>query len=245
MLGSGACGAAVAVCALPVAAGAARHHARAAKGGGLTRVLYDSALGTSPGSQGWLFYATGGTETKPRSPQGAGAAGFSTMKNPAFRGGYSTVSPFPLDRRAGYTVGFDLRVTAEAHAAPNRGGVDLIVLGHDARGLELAFWTGQVWAQSDRPLFLHAEGAAWDATAPGRGAAGLTHYELRVRDGAYRLTADGHVLLSGPIRDYTAFNGPINPYRTPDFLFLGDDTHEAAGAFRISRVWVRREGGSR
>lgn len=202
-------------------------------------MLYDGAKGTTPGQQRWIFFATGGVETKPK---GSAATTFSTLGNRSFQGGYSTIAPFPLERKAGYTIGFDLQVVAEAHVVPNRAGIDLLVLGHDKKGIEMAFWTDQVWAQSDKPLFLHAEGAALDTTARGRGAAGLIHYELRVRGAAYRLLADGRPVLGGRVRDYTAFEGPINPYRTSDFLFLGDDTHAAAGEFRVSRVWIRRGG---
>jgi hypothetical protein len=51
-------------------------------------------------------------------------------------------------------------------------------------------------------------------------------------------------VLTGPLRDYTAFKGLISPYQTPDFLFIGDDTHAASGAFRIARVWLSRNGAS-
>jgi hypothetical protein len=195
------------------------------------KTLYDGAKGTPPGSQGWIFFATGGAETK---PQGTGVTTFSTTANRAFQGGYSLVLSSPLDRSRGYTLGFDIQIQAETHVSPDRAGVSVIVLGHDKKGLELGFWPSEVWAQTDKPLFRHGEGAKLDTTAR------LTHYELRVQGSSYHLLADGKPVLTGPVRDYTAFNGPISPYQTPDFLFFGDDTHAASGAFRLSRVWLRR-----
>jgi hypothetical protein len=44
------------------------------------------------------------------------------------------------------------------------------------------------------------------------------------------------VILSGPIRDYTAFNGFPNPYRTPNFCFLGDDSSSAGAMVNIADV---------
>ncbi len=34
---------------------------------------------------------------------------------------------------------------------------------------------------------------------------------------------DRESILHGRPRDYIACEGPTNPYRTPDFIFLGDD----------------------
>ena len=42
--------------------------------------------------------------------------------------------------------------------------------------------------------------------------------------------------LQGGVRDYTSFTGPIDPYETPNFLFIGDDTTSARGAYRLRRV---------
>jgi hypothetical protein len=114
------------------------------------KTLYDGAKGTPPGSQGWIFFATGGAETK---PQGTGVTTFSTTANRAFQGGYSLVLSSPLDRSRGYTLGFDIQIQAETHVSPDRAGVSVIVLGHDKKGLELGFWPSEVWAQTDKPLF--------------------------------------------------------------------------------------------
>lgn len=195
------------------------------------QTLYDGRKGSAPDKQKWTFFATGGSQTFSKAD---GATTFSTLSHSAFQGGYSRLLPFDLKRAAGYTVSFDLQVLAETHGTPNRAGVDLIVLGADKKGLELGFWNDQIWAQGDNPLFHHAEGAAFSTTA------GMIHYDLKVQGRSYRLFANGRAVLSGAVRDYTAFEGFINPYRTPNFLFLGDDSTSAAGRFRWARFSITR-----
>jgi hypothetical protein len=195
------------------------------------QTLYDGRKGTAPDRQKWTFFATGGSQSFSKASR---APTFSTLGHSAFQGGYSRLLPFNLSRAKGYAVNFDLQVLAETHGTPNRAGVDLIVLGADKKGLELGFWTDQIWAQGDKPLFHHAEGAALNT------AAKLVHYQLQVQGRSYRLFADSRPVLSGPIRDYTAFEGFINPYRTPNFLFLGDDSTSASGSFRLTRFSVSR-----
>jgi hypothetical protein len=199
--------------------------------------LYDGALNTTPGGQGWTFSAPGATET---APGGSGATTLSTDANNALQGGYTRLAPFALDRAVGYTFRFDVQVLTETHATNDRAGLSVIVLGGDKKGIELGFWTGEVWAQSDAPLFTHAEGAALNTTGAGGGAAGLIRFDLQVKDDTYRLFANGGgaPLLTGAVRDYTAFTGPIDPYETPNFLFIGDDTTSARGSFKVSRVEV-------
>jgi hypothetical protein len=60
------------------------------------------------------------------------------------------------------------------------------------------------------------------------------------RAGTWDVPADGTVLdaLSGPVRDHTPFLGAFDPYETPDFLFVGDDTTSAKAAFSLRRVEI-------
>ncbi len=44
--------------------------------------------------------------------------------------------------------------------------------------------------------------------------------------------------LSGRVRDPTPFVGAFDPYETPDFLFIGDDTTSAKAAFSLRRVEI-------
>ena len=85
-------------------------------------------------------------------------------------------------------------------------------------------------AQGDDPLFVRAEAAAFDTTAA------LTTYEIVVLGDAYTLRANGVATLAGPLRDYAAFAGAIDPYETPNAIFLGDDTTSANGATTFSFV---------
>jgi hypothetical protein len=141
-----------------------------------------------------------------------------------------------LDRAKGYTISFDAQVIAEAHNNNNRAGFSVIAIGSDKKGIELGFWPNEVWAQADgieppgSGLFTHAEGAAFDTTA------GLTAYQLKVKGDTYTLSVGGAPILNGGVRDYSAFNGFPDPYETPNFLFLGDDTTSAAGTIRLSYV---------
>ncbi len=196
-----------------------------------TLTLYDGARNTTPQGQNWLFYTTGGHQTP---PHGSGATTFTTLGDAAYQGGYLRIVPFPLNRAQGYTIRFDLQVIAETHAVPDRAGVDLIALGNDKKGIELGFWPDQIWAQSDVPLFKHAEGASFPTTTR------LVHYALTFRGPSYCLSANGTPILSGHVRDYTAFHGFPDPYADPNLLFLGDDSKSAAGSFRLARVTVSR-----
>ena len=190
------------------------------------QVLYDPAVGTLPSAQGWSFLALPGPAT-PLLVDGTTRLG-TTIAN-AVHAGYSRLAPAPLDRTKGFTLRFTLQVEAEAHANTNRAGVSLILLAADKRGLELAFWTNRIWVQADLPLFTQAEGAAFDTTA-------AVAYELQFAGDAYSFRAGGVTVLTGPLRDYSAFSGFPDVYETPNFLFLGDDTGSASGILRLGRV---------
>jgi hypothetical protein len=40
------------------------------------------------------------------------------------------------------------------------------------------------------------------------------------------------------LRDYTNFSGPIDPYETPNFIFMGDNTTSAEARIKLSFVSV-------
>ncbi|MEP7134154.1 MAG: hypothetical protein ABI904_04395 [Chloroflexota bacterium] len=54
----------------------------------------------------------------------------------------------------------------------------------------------------------------------------------------YTLTANAIPLLTGPLRDYSAFTGFPDPYEAPNFLFLGDNTTSAQARVRLRFVSV-------
>jgi hypothetical protein len=144
-----------------------------------------------------------------------------------------------LDRTSGYTLTLGVQLVSEAHNNADRAGFSLIVLSSDTRGIELGFWSDQVWAQEDGAaeppagtLFTHAESGTIDTTTD------LISYTLAVHGGTYRLAAKGVPTLSGRLRDYSAFVGAIDPYETPNFIFIGDDSSSAGATTRIAVLSV-------
>jgi hypothetical protein len=195
-----------------------------------TSTLYDGTQGSTPDTQGF-FYLTNPFPAQSAAQSFAGGATTLTSLTNSDKAGYFARSDqMPaLDRAAGYTVRFTAQVVAEAHASQHRAGFSLIVLSSDLRGIELGFWDDQIWAQGDGAnLFRHAEGAPFDTTAA------LTTYELTIRGDSYIL-ASGKIILSGALRDYSAFGWP---YNTPNFLFLGDNTTSAGAQARLALVAI-------
>jgi hypothetical protein len=148
--------------------------------------------------------------------------------------GYARQAPSPLLRDPGFNLALRVRLNAEAHARDDRAGFSVIVLASDKRGIELGFWTNLAFAQADNPLFVHAEEAPFDFRS------GFTDLVVSVRDTNYVLFAAGVPLLTGPVRDYTAFSGFPDVYETPNFLFLGDDTTSAGADVEIASVAIVR-----
>lgn len=204
-------------------------------------VMYDGSLATAPGSQGWLYVTvplvgalatesvSGGAVTLDSTPDGNERAGY-----------FNTVYPSTpvLDRATGFTVQFTMRLRSEEHQSADRAGFSLIALSNDKKGLELAFWMNEVWAQNDSnsgpayAYFTHGEGASLDANA------GLIQYDLAVHGSTYWVLAGGAQILTGTVRDYTGYTGTLDPYETPNFLFFGDDTGSASARTEISRFEV-------
>ena len=189
---------------------------------GSAQILFDGAIGL-PSGQGWTYFATGGTQAPTNN-----AVLLDTSANNSFQAGYSR-SPGRLNRANGFTLLFTSQLIAEAHANNNRAGFSVIVLADDKRGLELAFWTNNIFAQSDSPLFTHAEETNILTTA-------FVDYALTFHATNYVLSANGADILSGPVRDYSAFSGFPNPYSSTNFLFFGDDTTSAGGAVILKKV---------
>lgn len=200
-----------------------------------TLVLYDAASGAIPGAPLMGFLGFPQDAALLTYAGGATVMDTTTAGSDTYGGWVATgaASPgFPiLDRTTGFQVNFTIQVEHESHTSSHRAGFSIIVLDKDARGIELAFWEDQIWAQSDSDtggLFSHGEGVAF-ATG-----AGLAEYQVTISGDTYTLTADGEALLTGPLRDYSAFDGFPDPYETPNFLFLGDDTTSAQARIRLS-----------
>jgi hypothetical protein len=155
-----------------------------------------------------------------------------TTAVPDDQAGYFAKDQPSLDRQAGYAVQFKAQIEEENHASPHRAGFSVIVLSSDMQGIELGFWSDEIWAQEGgtSALFTHAEGVNFDTTAA------LIEYELQITADTYTLSANGAESLSGALRDYTAFEGILDPYETPNLLFLGDNT--SRGQARINIAYV-------
>jgi hypothetical protein len=187
-------------------------------------LLFDGSLGTTPTSQGWSYLAIppgpvpviiGNVTQLDTTSSLSTHAGF-------FRGGIPT-----LDRIAGFTMQIDAKVYSETHVSNDRAGFSIIVLSSDLNGIELGFWPDRIWAQSDSPLFQHAEEGAFNTTAA------VTSYQLDVLGSTYSLSVAGSTIVTGALRNYSAFG---YPYNQPSFIFIGDDTGSASTKFDLAYV---------
>lgn len=156
---------------------------------------------------------------------------------PSFR--FERVNPdFPtLDRTSGFLVAFNLEIIFET-SNPNRAGFSVIVISSDGKGIELGFKqepSGRIFAQSED--FIEAEDTEFDILSQ-------TDYILGIRGENYTLSAGGAVILTGPLRDYNFDPAasdpalPFNPYKSPDFVFFGDDTDQGNATFTLGVVSV-------
>ncbi|MFO7538615.1 MAG: hypothetical protein R6X32_11225 [Chloroflexota bacterium] len=199
-------------------------------------ILYDSSLGNLPNAQGFFYL------TNPFTPQATqiysdGVTILNTLPEQQEQAGYfARPQAVPLLQRShGFTVTFTIQLDEEDHDPDNRAGFSVIVLSDDLRGIELGFWEDQIWAQEGgQPpdLFTRAEGAAFDTTAA------LTAYHLTIFSDTYTLVANQTFILSGPVRDYTAFEGQPDPYETPNLVFLGDNTSSARAQVRLAYMAI-------
>lgn len=201
-----------------------------------TTTLYDSSLGTLPNAQQFIYL------TIPFTPQATqiysnGVTILNTMPVQSDMAGYFVRSEAvpDLQRTQGFTFTFTIQIDEEAHASNHRAGFSIILLSEDLLGIELGFWEDRIWAQEggEPPdLFTQAEGVAYDTTAA------LTTYHLTILNDTYTLLADQIPILTGPVRDYTAFEGALDPYETPNFIFLGDNTSSARAQARLAYMAV-------
>lgn len=214
-------------------------------------VVYNGSLGGGTqrvSDQGWFSYQP--SSGAPSSATG-GITTIDSSGNNSLKGGYFShlglgAIVFPvngswptLNAATGYTIRIDARITSEAHATPHRAGFNLISIASDRTGVELGFWTTEVWCQEGGiapNLFTHAEGGAFDTRR-------LTRYTFVAQAGSYTLYAGGRQILSGAMRNYTAFDSsaaglPFDPYETRNLLFVGDDTSSAGALSQIARIEV-------
>lgn len=202
-----------------------------------TLILYDASSGAIPGSlllaftdfppgSASLTYTDGATILDTTSSKDTFAG---WVANP------TTTAGFPiLDRTTGVQVNFTMQVESETHRNENRAGFSMIILDQEAKGIEIAFWENQVWTQSDEStggLFRHGERAAFATT-------NITQYQVTIVGETYTISANSMPLLSGPVRDYSSFSGFPDPYETPNFLFMGDDTTSSQSRVKLLFVSI-------
>lgn len=183
--------------------------------------LYDGSLGTSPAAQGWtsVIAAPFASETL-----GNGGVTLDTSFSNALQSGYSLFLP-NVDSSTGYSLSLTAQLNSESHTGnSNRAGFSVILLDNIHQGVEIGFWTDQVWAQAVG--FTKAESSAFDTT-------NLTTYVLTLQSGNYSLSVNNSTILSGSMRDYSAFG---TPYNLNNFLFIGDDTSSAKASVKINQV---------
>jgi hypothetical protein len=161
---------------------------------------------------------------------------------------FTLVNPsFPsLNRTNGYSVSFNLAVTAENSNSDDRSGFSIIAISSDGEnGIDLGFTkrnlgaNGGIFAQEDTPLFTRGENVAFNIS-------NATDYKLVVQGNTYSLFAGGTALLTNkPLRNYTAFDPttsqpplPYSPFRQPNFLFFGDETDQASSTFTLNSISV-------
>lgn len=203
-----------------------------------TIILYDGAVGGTPDTQGLYYQTWPLIDAAANQTFADGVTILDTTPVMAEYAGYATDELPALERQAGYSTEFTVQIVAETHVRQNRAGFGVTILGEDLQGIALNFWQDEIWASeggSDE-LFEHAEGVPFDTTAA------LIRYNLVIEGESYMLFANENHILSGPLRDYTAFEPPpgfpFNPYTIPSSLGLGDNTTSASTQIKLAYVGV-------
>src|SRR4051794_29513428 len=187
--------------------------------------LYNGSLNTPPESQGYVLLGPPGASAF--ETQGSGKVTLNTAANSNQAGWANNFFPllnapvnpnFPvLNSAQGFSLGFDVKVLSEAHDNNNRAGFSVLLLDSNHLGVELGFWTNEVWAQTlSGTSFVHGEGAAFTTT-------NQTNYDLAIQGTTYQLFANGNSILTGNTRDYTPGDASPDPYGLNNYLFVGDD----------------------
>jgi VCBS repeat-containing protein len=169
-----------------------------------------------------------------------GYAGYTNYEPLSVLSTFTLLNPasFPtLDRSTGFTLSFNVAVTAET-SNPNRAGFSIIAISSDGAGLELGF---KEQGANDRIFAQSANFIESEFITPNINAA--TTYVLTILGNTYTLS-NGTQTLTGSLRNYN-FNPaatspplPFNPYISPNFLFLGDDTDQGNATFRLGAISV-------
>jgi hypothetical protein len=203
--------------------------------------LYTPSGTQVPADQPWLTFTALGPAIQTGSASGVSLDTTGGLFTYAGYSNYTTAgtfknSNFPtLNRATGFSLRFDLRLSQEFHnSAANtqpfgqeRAGFSVILLGSDRRGIEIGFRQEEVFTQPNATFLGKGE---WASVTPQFSS---RDFEIVIFGSGYRLLADGTAILSGPLRDYSAFGAP---YSLSNFVFLGDNTTEALSSVQLGRV---------
>ncbi|MDX1414354.1 MAG: hypothetical protein R3293_09185 [Candidatus Promineifilaceae bacterium] len=199
-----------------------------------TTVLYDARNGDMPDGQGFVFLALG---LQANQSIANNVTTLNTISQREEQAGYFIEESILLDRSAGYEVQFTIQIQEESHSSRHRAGFSVIVLSDDLKGIELGFWTDKIWAQEGGVdnLFTRAEETIFDTTSD------MISYHLKIFEDTYTLMAGDNEILTGQLRDYTAFDEVIDPYETPNFLFFGDNTSSSGSTVDITYIALKTD----
>lgn len=206
-------------------------------------VLYNglSTPSQTPTQQGWLYLNN--TPVAPVPTQAPTASGvILNSGNSSNMAGYFRVSQSALNRTKGYVIKFRVKINSETHNTPNRAGFSALIVSQRLPGetqpyaIELGFWKDSIWAQSVDAT--RAENVAFNTSAA------MRTYSILVKGDTYKLYAGNSTtpILRGKLRQYTGYTPPLglpNPYKTPNLIFLGDDTSSATANITLASVSQR------
>ena len=207
-----------------------------------------------PSDQPWLAFTNQFGASETLVSNNGNKVNLNTTANNSIYAGYSnyysSVNPstgaltpknnaFPtLDRTSGYTLNFSVQINSESHSGtngPNRAGFNVIAISDDKRGIELGFWNNEIWAQNTN--FTKGERYSFNTQL-------LNTYSLTISGDTYTLSANGTPLpnlTNQLLRDYastTPDNPQYLPYKTSNFISLGDNTTSAQANITLGAVSV-------
>lgn len=193
----------------------------------------------TPDQQGWRYLKT----PFPTAPSATATSNGTVLDSGNSRNyaGYFIQPPFNLDRTRGYAISFNIKINSESHSRDNRSGFNIIVVSNQLSsetqpyGIELAFWENSIWAYN--PDFTRAENVSFNTKNA------VHHFVLHIKDGQYQLfeRLSSGPILQGSLRQYTGYTPPAgfpNPYKTPNLVFMGDETTSATANVTISNVYA-------
>ncbi|MGF1676594.1 MAG: putative Ig domain-containing protein, partial [Rivularia sp. (in: cyanobacteria)] len=233
---------------------------------GKNQLLYDSSTNLDPinpnstPNGSWFEYQQFGLNVNKTLVDGGIKL---TSGNQAYAG-FNTRTIPPLNKNEGYILSFNLQLLSEDHTSygntdkngdgkADRAGFSVTLLGSSSEGIELGFWENRIWVQQDGvfnpgtsqaaditnpylTLFTQVEGVDFDTTKS-------VNYDLAIFGYNYTLYADNKSILSGRLRNYSAYKPTTepdkffpNPYSKTNFIFFGDNNPYAGAEVKLGDI---------